>query len=747
MSVTIYNTGNNSRQLVIKDEYHPALANGIIDKLTTAITQLGWTLFDTVTSGTNNCLVTKVFTAVCNDGGSPSTKYMILRFDAPRQYFYMSCCESWNDTTHVATNECFTQYNGFPFPLQTGNYIIHVFATQRYCVIQPVLRGEPGIWQGIFEFERVAPDTASGAPCFGYTNAVIIGSPFYSTTANTFGGSIGIDSATSPRNHNMPVWVPRLSSGETGLAAAKLVTLTIGGQSFPPRLSGFLFNSNSHIAISNSTYSHLGQGIASIAGPNINYRANTLPRTILSPKFSITANNAVSGGRFYGMNISPNIGEMLDVTYIPINSNGFFSNSGSVSKHYVLGMTGGNDSSIANGAGRLKFDFIDHDPTSNAAVFYDAVVVRGRYIYLTCGNTTAGYSILKKYDLDLNKWQEISLPGVGDSLIYDGGNNLYVSTSLGITRFNVDNTAIVANLSLSASLPGGAAAMGICETYVYAMQRNLSLTNNNLAIVNSSFAAERYVTGISTGNTSGANSRYSIVFAPNYSFPVITLINSSLSEGATPATNLTNYRISGSNGAFLSNVVLNYTTGFSSTSGNSCTSVSYFYNTDYIVLKYNGSSTSGTSTGATAGFQAVIRTSNLQVIATNNMTANTTAPYRESGDQATGFAGVPPFKMREAIPFKGYRLSNGHRGGASLQAYDNLFKTFYDHASESFISNHTFSNSFACTFPHIAGCAFTDGVFYYRFNTNSANNISKVYGQMQTKNNLGNTTPVLLIRA
>ena len=746
MSVNIYNTGNNSRQLVIRDEFHPAQANGIIDKLNTAITQLGWSLFDTVTTGTNNCLVTKVYTAACNDGITPSTKYMILKFDAPRQYFYMSCAESWNDTTHVATNECFTQYNGFPFPLQTGNYIIHIFATQRYCVIQPVLRGEPGIWQGIFEFERVSPDTASGAPCFGYTNAVIIGSPFYSTTANTFGGSVGIDAGTSPRNHVMPVWVPRLASGETGLAASKLATLSIGGQSFPPRFSGFLFNANNHLAISNSTYTNLGLGIAGISSFNINFRANTLPRTILNPKFGVTANNAVSGGRFYGMNIAPNIGDILDTTYIPINSNGFFSSAGANSKHFVLGMTGGNDSSIANGSGRLKFDFIDHDPISNAAIFYDAVEVRGRFIYLTCGNTTVGYSVLKKYDLDLNKWQEISLPGVGDSLIYDGGNNLYVSTSVGVTRFNVDNTSIVANLTL-ATLPGGAAAMGICESYLYVMQRTPSLANNNLAIVNSSFAAERIVTGISTGNNS-SNSRYSIVFTTDYSAPVVTLINSSFQEGATSPAGLTNYRISGSNGAFLSNVILNYATGgFSSAAGNSCTSVSYFYNTDYIVLKYNGSSTSGTSTGAAVGFQAVIRTSNLQVIATNTMTSNTTTPYRESGDQASGSAGIPPFKMREAIPFKGYRLSNGHRGGASLQAYDNLFKTFYDHGSESVISNHTWSNSFACSFPSVAGCAFTDGVFYYRFNINSANNISKVYGQMQTRNNLGNTTPVLLIRA
>jgi hypothetical protein len=745
MSVNIFNPGSNSRQIVVKDEYHPAATGGIIEKINTAITALGWTLFDTVSSGVRDCFITKVYTAPCVDSPSPSTKYMILRFDAPRQYFYMSCAESWNDTTHVATNECFTQYRGFPLPLQTSNLIIYIFATQRYCVIQPVLRGEPGIWQGIFEFRRVFPDTSAGAPCFGYTNAVILGSPFYSSTPNTTGQpATAIDIGTSPRNHVLPFWVPRLNTGETGLAAAKNSALSIGSDDFPPNNTVIPFNSNAHIALSNSTFSTYGTGITNVLGHNINYRSNTELKTFLNPRLTTQTKNFGIYGRIFGMNITTGMGENLDTIQIPIDGDGFFSNSGTSSKHFILGLTGGNDMSFVPGQNRLKLDIIDHDVQANGALFYDGVVVRGRYVYLTCGNTTGGFPVLKRYNLDTNKWSETSLPGAGESLVYDGGNNIYVSTDNGITRINVDNTAIIANLTL-ASLAGGAAALAVCDNYVYAMQQTASPTNNVLAVVNSSFQVERYVTGIPTNNTT-ISSRYSIIFSPDYADNKVVIINSTTPGTTAPPPNTANFIISGSNGAFLSNSYFSYSGGYGSQAANSCTSVSYFYDNNYIVLKYNPSYSAAPTT-IVSGFTAILRTSNLQLIASNTLQSATTTNYRDSGDATASVVGARPFKMREAIPFKGYRFSHAHRGGVTGQSSDVHFRTFYDHQNESSVSVHASTNAFACSFPHVAGCCFSDGVFYYRFNSNSSNNITRVSGQMQTKNNLGNTTPVLMIRA
>jgi hypothetical protein len=758
MSATIITTGSNSRQIIVDNEYHPAQANGVIDKINTCITDLGWTLFDTVTSTeppagariTDKCFTTKVYSAPCNDGGTPSTKYIILRFDAPRQYFYMSCAESWNDTTHVATNECWTQNRGFPIPLGTGHYVLYIFASARYCVMVPVIRGEPGLWQGVFEFEREDyNDDYTKAPCFGYTNGVIFGSPFYALTNGMPGGAV-LEAATLVRNHNLPFWIPRLPTGEVGLAAIKNTAIIAGTDSFPPPV--VTFNSNNFL--SNTSLAGYGFGVGALTTVTTKYRsgANTNSAPIYSVKLGPqNSNSFFSTGRVYGINLSGlTFNDTLDTVTIPSNSTTkLFSPTGSNATHYVLGITGGPMQTVStNPAGitteKLKFDYIDSEyAPANTEHFYDGVVVRGRYVYLTCGNTTVGYPILKKYDLDTNNWTTISLPGQGDSLVYDGGNNIYVSTSTGLSQVNIDNNSI-ANLDMSSNLAGGAAALAIDDRYVYAAQRTASIANSQLAVVNSSFLVERYINGLNVGNTS-ALSRYGIVFSPDYDDNKVVLINT---QQQSSYVNLRNFIVSGANGTTLHSNLVTAAAGYSAAAGNTNTSSSYYYDNNYIFVKHNTSynQSVGTTTSGLAQ-QFILFTSNVGFITANTLHNRDQTPGRESGDGAASQAGVAPFKIREAIPFKGYRLSNGHRGGQTTTASESFFISNYDHFGETTLNvGISSSNNLHGTLPsRLAGCCFSDGIWYYRFANNQSNGISKVYGQYRTKNNNGLTTPTILI--
>lgn len=91
-------------------------------------------------------MVTKVYSAPNNDGdttGGPSTKYMILRFDGPRQLWNVSCCEYWDAVSHTATNECFTNGKSVVLPLQYNYCWIYVFASPRYAAFTGVVLAEP----------------------------------------------------------------------------------------------------------------------------------------------------------------------------------------------------------------------------------------------------------------------------------------------------------------------------------------------------------------------------------------------------------------------------------------------------------------------------------------------------------------------------------------------------------------------------------------------------------------------------
>ena len=763
MSVTISNLGSNSRKLEISGETNVNAGSGIIEGINTALTALGWTLYDTVVTGSRNCFVTKVYTAVCDDGGSPSTKYMILKFDAPRRFWYVSCAEGWNDTTHIATNECWTQNRAFPLPLQLSNSIIYIWATTRYAVFQASVRGELSPWQGIFEVERIMPDDSpSQAPCFGYTNQFIIGSPYY------FFGALEGD--FTPRNHVFPFWMPRTPVGTTGGNAIRACNIIVNNIPFPPNERAFIQNSNTSSLSPNTFLTALGTGIAQINPNTFVYNANSTLRPIMDMSVGSQLQNFFEYGRIRGLKLTYNFGSPLDTFTVPIDGNLFYSNTGSNNSHYILPISGGAANTIAIGANRLYHQLLPQAAGgANSVIFDTSGLIAGRYIYNTIGtanNTQA--NVVAKLDLDTGTWSNIAVPGTAEAIIYDGGNNVYVTTGVGVSRISVVNDSIS---NLTSNLVGGASALAINDTYLAVTNKTPSV-NNKVDVINlSTFTVDRQIGNLvpmtlsATHNVQSFPIMTSIDYSNDHLFCMISgWSNTSLAVSVAQEARY--YRIFAANGFVATSLKVDMSLALGGDRATN-TGISAYYYSEGNTLFYGarGPATANVSLGP---WQHIIDASNGSFVNTTS-TMGQGAQLDNNYNAPSNF-GAHPFKINETPAFKGYRIGNGHRGGIGVSgggAIPALINYNHHHGfmpltpftlqdvATGLYSNGTQHGMIATTnLKALAdtanstnnpfGPVFTDGCAYYRMF--STQNSGVIKGQAdQTRNNVGIPTPVLLI--
>lgn len=472
MSVTINTPGSNSRQLVISGETSAA---NIITAVNTALTALGWTLIDTLTTGALNCMVTKVYSAPnADDPTTPTTKYMILRFDAPKGLWYVSCAEYWNATTHVATNESFNNGRSFPLGMQYNNCTIYVFASARYAAFMSVIRSEAGPWQGVFEFEReAAEDTvAGGIPCFGWTSALTIGENYSADTT----------AMTGPRPHVF--WVPRTKNGYTGWGACQQFVFNTAFGMFPPNASSITYGS----AVA-SPGAHFG--LLGAFGNSLSYVWDAGKKLIGTLKLA-GSSTAYNTGRLFGMKVVPPTGAALDTVVVPVDASGFYSSSGTNTNHFLLPVSGGDMNTLAVGNNRLVATLYSGGPSQNV---YDAVVIGGRFVYCAASS----YSIMK-LDLDTSVWTTVySGGGATYACQYDGAGYIYFATANGVTRLAVADDSLT-----HLAVTGGCLALTIDDTYLYASDRT-TITTPKVEVINlSTFVVDRTVTSAYTLSTAAA---------------------------------------------------------------------------------------------------------------------------------------------------------------------------------------------------------------------------------------------------
>lgn len=423
MSVTINTLGANSRQIVIDGEVS---ATNIISAVDTSLTALGWTIYDTVTSGTRGLLTTKVYSAPNAD--TVTTKYMIIRFDLHRQYWVVSCCESWNTSTNVATNESWYGGRHIILPLQYSNCILYVFANVRYACFIGVVRGEPSAWQGVFEFERSASEdiAANTVPCFAWTSSLTIGEPYGAFSATASSGSTSANSGQVACG----IAPPRTASGNTGLAAAAEFVIMTGLGAYPPQKS-FLANDWSSGGITQATNSHCGM---------LGSFSDAMSDFVWSPQNTIINNLKLAGynqfykiGKIYGLKITVKLGAPLLTTIIPVDANLFFDSSGTPTNHIILGINGGYKDKLSTGTNKLTY-YIYTAPSSLGNLV-QSVFVSGRYLYFA---TSSGFH---KYDFTSSFYTLNVLPAAAYTAVkFDGLNSLYISSgTTTVYKLNLTN--------------------------------------------------------------------------------------------------------------------------------------------------------------------------------------------------------------------------------------------------------------------------------------------------------------------
>ena len=220
MAVTNTQFANNTYKVAISGELSGS--NNVIAGVNTAITTLGWSLWDAIDQTTYSPLATRVYRRLNADG--TTYKYVILRYDTLRLKINLSCAEAFDETTHVATNESWHNDGCFYHGYDLRYSFIIVNATQRHLLLQTYILNEPGHWAGVFEAERVAGEdiSSNSAPNFFYTNSLMFGTPY------------GIDNTRTSNTSMIMMAFPRTPDGLVNEFAAAVYAPTTSRGMWPP---------------------------------------------------------------------------------------------------------------------------------------------------------------------------------------------------------------------------------------------------------------------------------------------------------------------------------------------------------------------------------------------------------------------------------------------------------------------------------------------------------------------------------
>jgi len=464
MAVANTQYSTNSYRVIVTNELD---SNTIIAGVNTAITTLGWSLYDTVAQTEYSPMATYVYRVLNAD--STTYKYAILRWNTLLLNFNLSACEDWNTTTNVPTNESWHNAGMFYQGYDLKDCVIFVGATARHLIVQPFIRNEPGLWSAILEFERVAAEDLSqnSAPCFAYTNSLMFGTPWGQTANNV------------PSRYMMAF--PRTPDNQTGAYAARVYAPVTTRGMYPPYYpSANTGNTGANSVIIVNTHDgnalHLGSFY------------NTLgtwgwdpAKAVVSPVTVDHIYKSMPFGRIYNAGITKPVGsQSLDSTYINADSTGGWPTStGSNTEFLSFALNGGSETEYANTLGRLSVSW-----SNNASIVYGAVLAIGNTVWAAANNGV--------WTWDMNAGANtaaiqrvVRTDGVVD-IMFDGLRSVYGTTSNGIIQ--IDTETYATNVNIAAS-DLGCAGINMDQKYIYCSSRTRSTqpkvyifarANNNL---------------------------------------------------------------------------------------------------------------------------------------------------------------------------------------------------------------------------------------------------------------------------
>lgn len=450
MSVTNTSYTTNSYTVTVANELVDS--NNTIAGVNTAITTLGWSLYDSIDQTTYSPIVTRVYRVLNVDAAT--YKYAILRWDTINLRLNLSCAEDWSTSSKTPTNESWHNAGLFSLGYDLRDCVFYVAATARHLVLYTKIRGESGLWAGIFEFERIAAeDTSSNtAPCFAYTNSLMIGTPWGQTANNT-------DSA-------YVFAFPRTPDNQTGAYAAKTFgTFTTRGAYPPYYPSANTGNTGANtVAIINTMDGnalHLGSFYNTLGGWGWDPT-----KTVVSPITVDAIYKSMPFGRIYNAAITKPIGQdSFDSTYINADATGGWpSASGSNTEFLALALNGGSETEYANTTGRLSVSY-----SNNASIVYGSVVAVGNNIWAAANNGVWTWSMnAGSNTAAIQRYNNSN--GVID-IMFDGGRSIWGTTNNGIIQ--IDTETYATNTNVAADL--GCSVLNMDQKYIYASSRTRNL--------------------------------------------------------------------------------------------------------------------------------------------------------------------------------------------------------------------------------------------------------------------------------
>lgn len=443
---TAYST--NSYKVTITNEVD---SNTIIAGVNTAITTLGWSLFDSINQTTYSPMVTRVYRVVNADG--VTYKYAILRWDTLNLRLNLSCSEDWNSTTKVATNESWHNAGLFAFGYDVRDCVIYVAATARHLVLQTWIRNEPGMWAGILEFERVAAEDISqnSAPCFAYTNSLMFGTPWGRTANNT--------------TSTYMMAFPRTPDNQTGAYAARVYAPVTTRGMYPPYYpSANTANTGANSVIVVSTHDGNALHLGSFYNTLGSWGWDT-SKAVVSPVTVDHIYKSMPFGRIYNAGITKPIGQQaFDSTYLNADATGGWPlSTGANTEFLTLPLHGGSETEYANTAGRLSVSW-----SNNFNIVLGSVAIVGNSVWAAANNgiwtwdinSGANTSAIQRY---------VNSNGVVD-IMYDGLRSVWGTTNNGIVQLDIATYA--ANVNVAADL--GTSVLNMDQKYIYASSRTRS---------------------------------------------------------------------------------------------------------------------------------------------------------------------------------------------------------------------------------------------------------------------------------
>ncbi len=423
---TAYST--NSYKITVTNETD---SNTIIAGMNTAITSLGWSLYDSIDQTEFSPVATRIYRAVNKD--TVTYKYAILRWDTLFLRLNLSTCEDFNVTSHVATNESWHNSGLFYLGYDVRDSFFYVAATARHLVIQSYIRNEPGLWAGIFETERVAQEDISSntAPCYFYTNSLMLGTPWGQTSNN--------------RTSTYMMAFPRTPDNQTGAYAAKAYAPVTTRGMYPPYYpSANTGNTGANSVIIVSTHDgnalHLGSFYNTLG--TWGWDAS---KAVVSPVTVDHIFKSMPFGRIYNVGLTKPIGQQsFDSTYLNADAtDGFPSSTGSNTEFLTLALNGGSETEYANTTGRLSISW-----SNTPNIVFGSTAVVGNNVWAAANNgvwtwdmnSGANTTAIQRY---------VNSNGVVD-IMFDGNRSIWGTTNNGIVQIDVATYA--ANVNVSADL-------------------------------------------------------------------------------------------------------------------------------------------------------------------------------------------------------------------------------------------------------------------------------------------------------